>query len=210
MQRFLPEGSHFIVTSPFETYFAYFKIALVFGLLLSSPLIFYFFWNFIRPGLKPQEKRGVIPIALTCALLFTGGALFGYFVVFPTGFQFAVSILSGTGILLLPRMSDYLDLSLRLLLAFGLIFELPLLLALLGRFGVVSAVKLRQIRKYVIVVIFLVAGILTPGPDVLSQIFMALPLMLLFEIGILLVWLIEKRRTAPQHNFPPESPKISP
>jgi sec-independent protein translocase protein TatC len=90
-------------------------------------------------------------------------------------------------------MSDYLNLSLRLLLAFGLIFELPLFLALLGRFGVVSASQLRQARKYVVVLIFLVAGILTPGPDILSQILMALPLMVLFESGIALVAFAERK-----------------
>lgn len=207
MQRFLPEGSHFIVTSPFEAYFAYFRIALVFGLLITSPLIFYFIWSFIHPGLKPEERRGVIPVALVCAALFAGGALFGYFVVFPTGFQFAVKVLSGTDIWMMPRMSDYLSLSLRLLLAFGLIFELPLFLALLGRFGLVSASKLRQTRKYIVVAIFLVAGILTPGPDILSQILMALPLMVLFELGIVLVRITEKRRSL-RHNLRENEPKI--
>ena len=209
MQRFLPPGSHFIITTPFETYFAYFLIAVVFGLLLASPFIFYFIWNFIRPGLKPEEKRGIIPVALTCALLFVGGSLFGYFVVFPTGFQFAVKILAGTDILLMPKMSDYLGFSLRMLLAFGLIFELPLFMALLGRFGLVSAPKLRKVRKYVVVVIFLVAGVLTPGPDVLSQVLMALPLMILFELGILLVWLAEKKRGKTSDNLPQKEPKIS-
>jgi sec-independent protein translocase protein TatC len=119
--------------------------------------------------------------------LFVGGALFGYFVVFPPGFQFAVGILHDTDILLFPKMSEYLSFALRLLLAFGLIFELPLLLWLMGRLGVVDARQLRRARKYIIVVIFLIAGILTPGPDVLSQLLMAAPLWILFETGILLV-----------------------
>lgn len=187
LQKVLPEGAHFIVTTPFEAYWTYFKISLIFGFFVATPFIFYFFWSFIQPGLSPKEKRGIIPIALISSLLFVGGALFGYFVVFPTGFQFAVKILSGTDIHFYPKMSEYLSLALRLLIAFGIIFELPLFLFLLGRLGLVSAPVLRKARKYIIVGIFLLAGILTPGPDILSQLLMAVPLFLLFEIGILLV-----------------------
>lgn len=187
LQQVLPEGSHFIATTPFESYAVYFKVALVFGFLAASPFLFYFFWAFLRPGLKNEERRGVIPVALACSLLFVGGALFGYFVVFPTGFRFVVGILDGTGIVLYPKMSDYLSFSLRLLLAFGVIFELPLFLLVLGKFGLVNAAQLAKARKYVLVGIFLLAGILTPGPDVLSQVLMALPLLLLYEVGILLV-----------------------
>jgi len=187
LQEVLPQGAHFIATTPFESYAAYFKIAAVFGLFLATPWMFYFLWRFIRPGLKKEERRGIVPIALFCALLFTGGALFGYFFVFPAGFRFAVDILEGTDILLLPGMSDYLSFALRMLLAFGIIFELPLFLLLLGKFRVVNAQKLSKARKYVVVVIFLVAGILTPGPDVLSQVLMAIPLLFLYEVGIILV-----------------------
>lgn len=194
LAQVLPKGAHFIATSPFEAYFAYFKIALLFGFFASSPLLFFHFWSFIHPGLKKEERRGIVPLALICASLFVGGALFGYFVVFPTGFGFAVKILGGTGIQLLPKMSDYLSLSLRLLIAFGLIFELPLLLWILGRLSLVKAHQLRQARKYVIVAIVLIAGILTPGPDVLSQVLMAIPLLILFEVGILLVALSERKR----------------
>lgn len=198
MQRFLPEGSHFIVTTPFETYYAYFKISLVFGFFIATPVIFYFFWSFVHPGLTREEKRGVVPVALSCAALFVGGALFGYFLVFPTGFAFAIKILDSTDILMLPKMSDYLSLAIRLLLAFGIIFELPLFLALLGRFRLVRSATLRRIRKYVIVLIFLVAGVLTPGPDVLSQVLMAVPLLVLFELGIGLVWLRERQTARAQ------------
>lgn len=187
LQNLLPEGRHFIATTPFETYTAYLMVAMVFGLLLASPLFFYFIWAFLAPGLNRKEKKGVLPLALLCGLLFVGGALFGYFVVFPAGFRFAVGILQGTDVFFLPKVSDYLSFSLRLLLAFGLIFELPLFLFLLGRLRLVQVQQLRKARKYVVVGIFLVAGILTPGPDVLSQILMALPLLVLFEAGILLV-----------------------
>lgn len=196
LQALLPQGSHFIATSPFETYSAYIKIAMTFGILAASPLVFYFFWAFVHPGLNKGERRGIVPFALVCALLFVGGALFGYFVVFPAGFRFVVEILQGTDILFFPKVSDYLSFTLRLLLAFGLIFELPLFLFLLGRLGLVKAQGLSRSRKYVVVAIFLVAGILTPGPDVLSQLLMAAPLLILFEVGILLVRIFPARRNA--------------
>lgn len=190
----LPEGSHFIATTPFESYAAYFKVAMVFGFFLATPFIFYFFWNFLRHGLHPGERRGVIPIALATSGLFVGGALFGYFVVFPAGFQFVVGILEGTGIVFYPKMSDYLSFALRMLLAFGLVFELPLFLLVLGKFGLVSAKQLSGARKYAVVLIFLVAGVLTPGPDVLSQVLMALPLLVLFEVGIVLVRIFGRKK----------------
>ncbi len=203
LQDLLPTGWQFIATTPFETYGAYLKIAMTFGLLLSSPLIFYFFWKFIRPGLQKEERRGIVPIAMSCGILFIGGALFGYFVVFPPAFRFVIELLQGTDIVFFPKVSDYLSFALRLLLAFGIIFELPLFMVILGRFGWVQAKGLGKARKYVIVGIFLVAGILTPGPDVFSQILMALPLLLLFEIGILLVRLFG--RPSPALSTAPES-----
>jgi sec-independent protein translocase protein TatC len=193
LQKVLPEGSHFITTTPFESYAAYFKVAMVFGVLLSSPFLVYFFWSFLRPGLKKEERRGVIPIALSSSFLFVGGALFGYFVVFPAGFHFVVSILEGTGIVFYPRMSDYLSFALRMLIAFGIIFELPLFMLILGKFGLIDAQRLSKARKYVVVVIFLVAGMLTPGPDVLSQVLLAIPLLFLFEVGIVLVKVFGRR-----------------
>lgn len=204
--KVLPEGSHFIATTPFESYAAYFKVALVFGFLLATPFVFYFFWSFLRHGLEKQERRGIIPIALATSFLFVGGALFGYFVVFPTGFRFVVGILEGTGIVFYPKMSDYLAFALRLLIAFGVIFELPLFLMILGKLGLVNAKQLSKARKYAVVLIFLIAGILTPGPDVLSQILMALPLLVLFEVGIVLVRIFGKKVS----EIPPKAnPEIS-
>lgn len=193
LQQVLPGGSHFITTTPFESYAVYFKVAMVFGILLSSPVFFFFIWRFIRPGLNKEESKGIMPLALACALLFVGGALFGYFAVFPAGFRFAVNILKGSDIVFFPKMNDYLSFALRMLIAFGIIFELPLFMLLLGKFGLVDAPRLRKWRKYAVVLIFLAAGVLTPGPDVLSQVLMALPLLFLFEVGIGLVLLFGKK-----------------
>ncbi len=190
MVKALPPGSFFITTSPFESYSAYFKIAFLAGLFIASPVVFYQFWKFINPALKQKEKQAALPFALISALLFTGGALFGYFLVFPTGFHFVNQVLEGTGIRLMPKMSDYLSVALALLLAFGFCFELPLVIFLLGRLGIIDYPFIKKYRRYVIVVLFIVAAVLTPGPDVFSQCLLAIPLWILFELGGLsLLWI---------------------
>ncbi|MCB1215710.1 MAG: twin-arginine translocase subunit TatC, partial [Deltaproteobacteria bacterium] len=190
----LGENSHFITTSPFEAYWIYFKVALVGGILLSSPLLFYFFWSFVRPGLKDHEARPLIPIALSSGVFFSGGALFGYFLVFPPTFRFAADILKNTDIILMPGMAEYFDSSLKLLLSFGLVFELPLFLWLAGKLGLISAESLSRFRKYAIVLAFLIGGILTPSSDVLSQVLMALPMLAFYELGRLLVLLGQRKK----------------
>ncbi|MBX7149175.1 twin-arginine translocase subunit TatC [bacterium] len=193
MLKALPPESHFIVTSPFESYVAYFKIALVAGLFIASPFVFYQIWRFVLPGLKDNEKKMVFPFALLSGVLFTGGALFGYFVVFPAGFYYVNAILDGTGIVMLPRMEDYLGVALTLLVAFGVCFELPLFIFLLGKLGILTSAHIKAYRRYVIVILFVVAAVLTPGPDVISQVLLALPMWILFEAGGLSLKLIKHK-----------------
>ncbi|MBI2339175.1 MAG: twin-arginine translocase subunit TatC, partial [Deltaproteobacteria bacterium] len=111
MLKSLPKGSFFIATTPFESYVTYFKVAALAGFFIASPVVFYQFWRFVAPGLKTGEKKYLRPASFISALLFTGGALFGYFVVFPAGFYYVNLIMNDTAIRLLPRMSDYLGLS---------------------------------------------------------------------------------------------------
>lgn len=193
MLNVLPEGSFFIATAPFESYKVYFKISLLGGIFLASPIIFYQFWAFIAPGLKKKERKYILPFALASALLFTGGALFGYFIVFPTGFYYVNLILEGTAIHLLPKMSDYLSVAVTMLLAFGVTFELPLVILLAGKMGLIDYNFIKKNRRYVIVSLFVLAAVLTPGPDVLSQCLMALPLWILYEFGGLTLLLMKKK-----------------
>jgi len=193
MLNALPEGSFFIATAPFESYKVYFKISLLAGLFGATPVIFYQFWSFVAPGLKKKEKKYVLPFAFISALLFTGGALFGYFVVFPTGFHYVNLILQGTAIHLMPSMKDYLNVAITLLLAFGVTFELPLVIMLAGKMGLIDYSFIKKNRRYVIVALFVLAAILTPGPDVLSQSLMALPLWVLYELGGLTLLLMRKK-----------------
>ena len=186
-----PQGN-FIATNPFESYVTYFKVALFAGLFMVSPVLFYHFWAFIAPGLQKNEKRLILPFALVSAALFMAGAIFGYFVVFPAGFYYMNLILEGTGITLMPSMSQYLSIALTLLLCFGISFELPLLIFLLGKMQLITTQTIKSMRRYVIVGIFILAAVMTPGPDVLSQCLLAFPLWLLYELGGLSLYLIKK------------------
>lgn len=176
-------GDKLIFTGLPEAFFTYLKVAFLSGLLLSTPIILYQFWMFVAPGLYRKEKRLMFPIIILSSFFFLGGALFGYFVVFPFGFKFFLSFASET-IQPLPSMKEYLSFSAKLLLAFGLVFELPLVLTFLSRLGIISVEFLKKNRKYALLLFFVGSAILTP-PDVVTQVMMALPLMVLYEISII-------------------------
>ena len=175
--------------------FFYLKLSLVAGLLLASPVIFYQLWRFIAPGLYQHEKRVVLPFTLFSSLFFFGGAAFGYFVVFPPAFKFLLGY-SNDFLSPMPTVKEYFSLCLRLLLAFGVIFELPIFMVLLAKMGVVNAAFLNRHRKYAILLSFVIAAILTPTPDVINQCLMAFPLIVLYEVSIGAVWLLGRKRLA--------------
>jgi len=176
-------GDKVIFTGLPEAFFTYLKVSLLSGLMLSIPVILYEFWMFVAPGLYAKEKRLMTPIVLLSSFFFVGGALFGYFIVFPYGFEFFLSFSNDT-IQALPSMREYLSFSAKLLIAFGLAFELPLVLTFMARLGLVSVEFLTKNRKYAILIFFAGAAMLTP-PDVVTQIMMGVPLMGLYELSIL-------------------------
>jgi len=176
------KGEELIFTGLAEAFFTYLKVAFLGGLMLSSPVIIYEFWMFVAPGLYAEERRLMLPVVFLSSFFFIGGALFGYFIVFPLGFEFFLAF-ADENIQAMPSMKEYLSFSATMLLAFGVVFELPLVIIFLARLGVVSVEFLRKNRKYAILLIFIVAAILTP-PDVISQIMMAIPLMILYEVSI--------------------------
>lgn len=179
----LPEHSTAMYTTLPEPFFVRMFVAFITGLFVASPYIFYQIWAFISPGLYEEEKRGLLPIALLSAVFFIGGGVFCYLIVFPYAFNFFLGF-SSAQIQAMPRITDYLDFVIKLLLAFGLIFEMPLFSFFLSRMGVITAQMMRKARRYAILCIFIVAAILTP-PDVISQLLMAMPMLLLYEISIL-------------------------
>lgn len=178
----LPDGSHAIYTTLPEGFFTRMHIAFVAGVFVSSPAIFYQVWAFIAPGLYEEEKRSIIPVAIMSALCFVSGGAFCYFVVFPNAFAFFMSYATDS-IVAMPKISDYLSFVLKLILAFGLVFEMPLFAFFLARMGIITAELMRRVRRYAILGIFIVAAILSP-PDVVSQLLMAAPMLVLYEVSI--------------------------
>ena len=187
-----------IFTALHEAFFTYIKVAFFAALFLSFPFIAIQIWMFIAPGLYKNEKKAFAPFLIaTPILFFMGGALVYYF-IFPLAWSFFLSFESVGGAGALPiqleaKVDQYLSLVMRLIFAFGLCFELPVVMTLLGRVGMVTSKGMKEKRKYAIVLAFVAAAILTP-PDVISQIGLALPTMLLYEISIISVKIVEKKR----------------
>ena len=188
----LPQGTHLIFTSLPEGFFTYLKLAAVAGVFLTSPYIFYEIWMFVAPGLYKHERKWLLPIAFFSAFFFTAGALFGYFVVFPFAFKFFIGFTTEL-IRPMPSLKEYLSFTIKMLLAFGLAFELPLFIFFLARLGIVTSVGLRKKRKYAILCAFIASAVLTP-PDVVSQSLMAGPLILLYELSIWVAHLFGKKK----------------
>lgn len=191
----LPDKSSLIFTSYQEGFFFYLKLALVCGLLFATPVIFYQVWRFIAPGLFKHEKRVLLPFTFLSTICFIGGAAFGYFVVFPPAFRFLVGY-SNEFLTSLPSVSEYFSLALRLLIAFGVIFEMPILMVFLAKMGVVTVSFLNKNRKYAILINFIIAAILTPTPDVVNQMMMGIPLLVLYEISVVAVYFFGKKTFA--------------
>jgi len=192
LKSVMPEGDQLIFTNLPEMFFAYIKVAFIAGIMAASPLIFYQLWMFIAPGLYRKEKKMAIPFVISSTILFVGGALFGYFVVFPFGFKFFIGF-SNEYVKALPSVKQYFSFSMKLLFAFGAVFELPVIIFFLSKMGIVTPQFLRQKRKYAILLTFALAAILTP-PDVITQCMMAGPLIVLYEIGILVSRIAQKKK----------------
>jgi sec-independent protein translocase protein TatC len=183
--KVMPAGGSLIFTSVAEAFFTYMKVAFIAGLILTSPFVLYQIWAFVAPGLYQKEKKYVVPFVLGGSLFFALGVLFGYFIAIPIGFKFLLSYATDF-IKPMPSMKEYLSFSIKFLLAFGLVFEFPVVLVLLARIGVIDAKMLARRRKYAILLIFIFAAAVTPSPDLVSQVLMALPLIGLYELSILL------------------------
>ena len=198
------EGRRLIFTALHETFFTYIKVALFASLFISLPFLLIQLWIFVAPGLYKNEKSVVVPYLLATPILFILGSALVYYLIMPLAIKFFLSFesIGGNGALpiqLEAKVNEYLSLIMRLILAFGLCFQLPVALTLMARVGFVSSESLRKNRKYVIVGVFAVAAILTP-PDPISQIGLGIPILLLYELSIIAVSFIEKRKNNQYKN----------
>lgn len=180
----LPEGSNMVAIDVASPFIAPLKLTFILSMYLAIPVILYQLWSFIAPGLYKHEKRLVLPLMISSSLLFYLGMLFAYFVVFPLVFSFFVGVLP-TGVEMSTDIGRYLDFVLKMFFAFGIAFEVPVFTLLLIWTNFTTAASLREKRPYVIVGCFIVGMLLTP-PDMFSQILLAVPMWLLFELGIIM------------------------
>jgi sec-independent protein translocase protein TatC len=196
MKAMLPAGQTLIYTEPTEALMLYVKIAVIAGILISTPGVMAQVWLFVAPGLYSHEKKLAIPFILLSSAFFIAGAAFAHYLVFPLTWKFFGSFASDK-ITFMPRIEPAFDLYMKLVLIFGAIFQMPTLVLLLARLGLVTASFLWRNFKYAILIIFIIGAVLSPGTDPVGQIAMAGPMCVLYLISILFAWMFGKKRTPP-------------
>lgn len=198
MMASLPNGAKMIATGVISPFLVPMKVTLLLAFILALPWVLYQVWAFIAPGLYAHEKKLVMPLVISSSLLFVAGVAFSYFLVFGRVFRF-INEFAPTSITVAPDIENYLDFVMTMCLAFGMTFEVPVVVVVLVRMGLVTVDKLKAIRPYVIVGAFVIAAIVTP-PDVVSQFSLAVPMCLLYEIGLLLAPIFARATRAPKET----------
>ncbi len=184
MLKVLPAGAHMIVTDVTGSFFVPIKVTFMAAFVLALPVVIYQVWAFVAPGLYQHEKKLVLPLVISTYTLFLIGMAFAYFLVFPTVFGFMVQYTAPLGADMSTDIDKYLSFAMTTFLAFGFTFEVPVVVVVLVRMGIVSLAKLKEWRPYIIVGAFVVAAVVTP-PDIMSQLLLAVPLCILFELGLI-------------------------
>ncbi|MFY9268229.1 MAG: twin-arginine translocase subunit TatC [Candidatus Manganitrophaceae bacterium] len=182
-----PLRAELVFLAPAEAFWADLKVSLFLGLVAALPFVFYEVWQFVAPGLRPEERGALLPFLVLSVFFFFVGMAFCYFVALPFALEFLIDYGRRSGITPQISVSMYVDFNLKFLIGFGLAFELPLVMLLLSRMGLLTPAFLARNRKYAAVLAFVIAAILTPTPDIFNQCIMAIPLILLYELGIFAV-----------------------
>lgn len=195
--RFVPQeklqGLKLVFLAPAEAFWMSMKISFVAAIILSTPVLFYQLWKFISPGLHHHEKRYVVPFVFTASLLFLFGAAFCFVLVLPFALEFLLTYNVGDFLAPMLSVGQFVDFSLKFILAFGVVFELPIIMIFLVKLGVVTPETLAKNRRFAIVLAFIIAAFLTPTPDLFNQTLMAVPMILLYELGIWVVPFFKRR-----------------
>jgi sec-independent protein translocase protein TatC len=196
-----------IGTGVTEAFFTKLKVSLIAAIFLASPVLFYQAWQFVMPGLYEHERRYALPFVAVATLFFLMGAAFCYWVVFPVGYAFFLAEYDKIGVAPAIRISEYLSFSARMLLAFGVTFELPVVTFFLARLGLVTHHTLIGYSRYAVLFIFILAAVLTPGPDIASQFLMAGPLLVLYVLSIGVAYVFAKERKPQEEETSDSSPE---
>jgi sec-independent protein translocase protein TatC len=196
VMRFLSSHlkTELVFTTPTEAFWTYMKVAMIMGLFIAMPIILWNVWAFVAPGLHKHERKYAAPFVIIGSLLFIGGGAFAMLVVVPFAISFLVSFGQDQGLKPMITISSYIDFILKFTLAFGVVFEMPVVITLLSMLGVVTPQFLSKNRKYAILINFVIAAILTPTPDIVNQSLMAGPLIILYEVGIICSRVVARKK----------------
>ena len=188
--KFLPEGKNLAYTALTAPFMLYMKVSFLTALIFSSPFVFLQIWHFIAPGLYKKEKKHVVPFVFFTSFFFMGGGVFAYLIVFPFACSFFLSM--GENFEAIITVDLYFSLALRIILGIALVFELPILIFFLSKMGIISAKFMIKHFKYAVLIVFIVAAIITPTPDPITQSIIAFPMLGLYSLGILIAMVVEK------------------
>lgn len=190
----LPEGTSLIFIGVTEAFMTYLKMSLVVGIVIALPVILYEIWMFVAPALYSHEKKYILPFMGGGIFAFAGGVLFCYFLVLPPAAEFLLKGYSSSTIKAMPTMREALSITLMLLFAFGITFQLPFVMLILGKLGLITHETLKRYRKFAIVILAVASAIITPTPDAVTMLLLFVPLYLLYESSVFLVWIFGRRK----------------
>jgi len=196
-----------VFTTPTEAFWTYMKVAMIMGLFIAMPIILWNVWAFVAPGLHKHERKYAAPFVIIGSLLFLAGGAFALLVVVPFAIQFLVSFGQEQGLKAMITVSSYIDFILKFTLAFGVVFEMPVVITLLSMLGIVTPQFLSKNRKYAILINFIIAAVLTPTPDVVNQSLMAGPLCILYEVGVICARVVARKKARAKAAVAEEAPK---